>query len=101
MTCHPTDPDNVVPEGCKAAPDDGETYECTGALVLVIRELRAFEKDPKVYFKREGPSRRMTRRGMWFWGVQRASGLAGTIMGGEPIPNLEDDPEITVPWRRE
>lgn len=99
MTCHPTDPNNPVPEGCPSTPEGKKTHECTGALILIIRELRAAEADMQGYLRRGGPSRKLTRDGILYWGVQRASGLAGTIMGAEPIPLLEDDPEISVPWR--
>lgn len=43
MTCHPTDPNNPVPDGVKPAPENAQTIECAGALILQQRELRRFE----------------------------------------------------------
>lgn len=40
MTCHPTDPDNPVPEGWRQAPLGRATAECTGALILQQREMQ-------------------------------------------------------------
>ena len=45
MTCHPTDPDNVVPDGATAAPEDIDTRECAGALILQAREMKRFEAE--------------------------------------------------------
>jgi hypothetical protein len=43
MSCHPTDPDNLVPEGAREVPVDTVTRECAGMLVLIQRELRIFD----------------------------------------------------------
>jgi len=40
MTCHPTDPDNPVPEGAARPAPGHATRECTGSLVLVQREAQ-------------------------------------------------------------
>lgn len=39
MTCHPTDPDNAVPEGARGVPAGTATKTCAGALILQVREL--------------------------------------------------------------
>jgi hypothetical protein len=44
MSCHPTDPENEVPEGQTPVPDHVQPRECTGALVLVQREVMRFQK---------------------------------------------------------
>lgn len=43
MTCHPTDPDNPVPEGHACVPNGAQTLTCAGALVLQQRELMRFQ----------------------------------------------------------
>lgn len=43
MSCHPTDPNNPVPEGVKPVPEGTEVYECTGALILQQREAVRFQ----------------------------------------------------------
>lgn len=40
MSCHPTDPENPVPEGAREVPADTVTRECAGVLVLIQRELQ-------------------------------------------------------------
>lgn len=60
---HPTDPNNEVPEGSRAAPDGSEPKECAGALLLVQKELNVFQKDPKGYLKARG------RRGLFKDGI--------------------------------
>lgn len=90
MTCHPTDPDNLVPEGHRAPPDDSQKHECAGSLILVIRELRAIEADPKSY-PRRFPF--LSKSGVLWWAFSR-SVFAGTLLGSDPLPLLEDDPEI-------
>lgn len=89
MTCHPTDPHNAVPDGCKPAPE-GPPNECTGSLILIHREIRAFEADPRGYSFRS-PS--LSREGIHWWAIAR-SVLAGTLVGGPPMPVLDDDPDI-------
>ena len=92
MTCHPTDPNNDVPEGCRAAPEGSEAKECAGALLLVQRELGMLEKDLKGYLKTRG-RRGLTKEGVAWWGISRGA-LAGTMMGGDKMPRIEDDPDI-------
>lgn len=94
MTCHPTDPNNPVPEGCPSVPEGTETRECTGALIIVTRELKLLEKagDFKSYrfLRRVG----LTRDGAVHWALGRCT-LGGTPMGtGAAIPALEDDPDV-------
>lgn len=45
MSCHPTDPDNLVPEGQRPVPDSAKTRECTGALILMQREIMRFQNE--------------------------------------------------------
>ena len=97
MTCHPTDPNNPLPEGFKEVSKETETKECAGALLLVIRELKLIEKISKEdnsldrYFRER--KRGLTKNGAAFWIMSRIQ-AAGTPLGGPPIPNLEEDPDI-------
>ncbi len=43
MTCHPTDPNNPVPDGHPKPSGDTEVRECAGALALLQLELRRLE----------------------------------------------------------
>jgi hypothetical protein len=43
MTCHPTDPRMVEYEGVKAGSEDKPAHECTGSLILKLRELQKFD----------------------------------------------------------
>lgn len=43
MTCHPTDPRMVEFEGYEKTIDRTNTYECTGAVILVQREATKFQ----------------------------------------------------------
>ncbi len=44
MTCHPTDPDNPVPEGARGAPEGAATLECAGSLILRQREVMRYQE---------------------------------------------------------
>lgn len=94
MTCHPTDPNNPVPEGCPSVPEGAETRECTGALLLVTRELKLLEKlDVKPYLKQRGRIG-LSRDGLVHWVMGRCK-LGGTIMGtGAKIPLIDEDPDV-------
>lgn len=94
MTCHPTDPNNPVPDGCPSAPEGTETRECTGALLLVTRELKLVEKlGVPAYLKQRGRVG-LSRDGLLHWAVGRCQ-LGGTIMGtGASIPVIEEDPDV-------
>lgn len=91
MTCHPTDPDNEVPEGHRPAPEGNDARECAGALILVQRELKLLEKDPKGYLKARPGG--LTKAGLHWWAIARCF-YAGTPLGGPSIPVLKDDPDI-------
>ncbi len=45
MSCHPTDPDNVVPAGAPEPPPDFVPRECAGALILKQRETMRFQRE--------------------------------------------------------
>lgn len=44
MSCHPTDPENPVPEGAREVPADVVTRECAGVLVLIQREMAVIDQ---------------------------------------------------------
>lgn len=105
MSCHPTDPGNPVPEGCRAVPEGTVTHECTGALILQQREVMRLQSITDT-----GGSIRDYRR-RWPLGMTVA-GLAvivsrhmfrGTPMAGIPMasPDL-NEPVSHLPlgeWR--
>lgn len=90
MTCHPTDTNNLVPEGHREPPESAVRHECTGALILVQRELRHVEVNPTGY-PRRFPF--LSKSGVLWWAFSRCV-LADTLLGADPMPALEDDPEI-------
>lgn len=105
MTCHPTDPDNLVPEGGRAVPEHVATRECTGALILVQRELQRINDDVLAggnltAYRRDNP-KGLTREGMavHFANLQWGGALPGTLPMAKP--NLNDTEvayaELT-PW---
>lgn len=92
MTCHPTDPNNDVPDGHRTPPKGSQAKECAGALLLVQRELNRFQKDPKGYCKARG-RRGLSKEGIAWWGFSRCA-LAGTPLGGDSMPMIKEDPDI-------
>lgn len=92
MTCHPTDPTNLVPDGTKPVPDGTQTRECAGALRLVQIELKKFEADPKTYDMKKG----LTKTGLNYWALARCA-FAGTFVGGEPMPVIDSDVDVAHP----
>lgn len=44
MSCHPTDPENPVPDGAREVPADVVTRECAGILVLIQREMTIIDQ---------------------------------------------------------
>lgn len=98
MTCHPTDSDNPQPPGSKPVPAGVETRECAGSLLLIVRELRAMEADPDAYFG--DPDRRkngITKAGARWWAIARCHFAGVPMVGGPPIPLLDEDPDIIRP----
>lgn len=96
MTCHPTDTDNLVPEGSLQVPEGTEKKECAGALLLITRELRLLEKDPKGYIK-ANRGRGLTKDGIAWWALARCQFANVPHVGGPPIPIIEEDSDIGLP----
>lgn len=103
MTCHPTDPNNLVPDSWPVKPKAGvTTVECSGALLLVQRELRLYERLVAKYDRaatkryRVLHPRGLTTTGAFFWAGARGT-FAGTVVGGAPMPVIEDDPDVGYP----
>lgn len=112
MSCHRTDPDNVVPEGGKQVPDDTQVRECIGAVVLQQREFMRFQSVSKkcadertsvvfsVYRKRHPGG--MTLPGLR---VLLERGLfGGTVIGGPALPRPDLAEAVShkplVPWTK-
>lgn len=103
MTCHPTDPANPVPDGARPVPDGTATRECTGALVLVQRELQrvqdVFAADGSLADYRRAHPRGLTNDGV----MVHVANLVAVFPGDLPMakPDLNDDdvshPDL-VPW---
>ena len=100
MTCHPTDPNNPVPDGWRGVPADTVTRECAGAQLLVQREIRIFERMaqvlgmdyPVLKLYRLLRPRGLTTTGLGYW-VQ-AQMLAGTTFGP---PNKMTEQQLDLP----
>lgn len=100
MSCHPTDPNNLVSEqararGYRPAPDHAEVRECVGSLVLRQREVTLLDRDHKgdpARYRTARP-RGLTRDGIASL-IERLL-FGGTILGGVrmPTPDL-NDPDI-------
>ena len=91
MSCHRTDPNNVVPDGGKPVPGGTIPAECAGMALLVQRELRRLEPDPLGYDRR---SPNLSKRGILYWAFSRCGPLAGTVVGGVPMLLIEEDPDV-------
>lgn len=110
MTCHPTDPDNVVSPaaqaaGYKPAPEGAEFLECRGAVILQQREMQLLmhvhDGDQAAYRRARPPG--LTRAGVAY--MARRLLFPGVPMIGGPAmgrPNL-DAPvsHPRLPWTPE
>lgn len=96
MTCHPTDKSNPLPESAKFVSNSVEVRECAGALLLIQRELKLFEADPKNYVKENAYRRGLTARGLAWWAMSRCT-LAGTPLGGPPMTRINEDSDVARP----
>lgn len=81
MTCHPTDPNNPLPEGARPVSADATTLECAGALILQQREVMKFQQGGPLANYRALGGPRMTRQGLIAI-VERAlfGGICGPAM---------------------
>jgi hypothetical protein len=103
QTCHPTDPSH--PDHIAAGAKPGATLrECSGSVILVIRELLAIKGDAEIigpeeidaYWERR--CRGLTRTGILEWLVQRASMAGVPYIGGRQIPKVDiDDAAVDLP----
>lgn len=102
QSCHLTDPSH--PDHIKVGAKPGaKAQECPGSVILIKRELLSLcSKDHEVdndkladYLrdKKHG----LTKNGLRYWLLGRASQLAGTPFGDQPLPDVEEDPEIGLP----
>lgn len=87
MSCHPTDVNNEVPDGHKPVPEGTKMMECAGALLLVQRELRRAQADPKNYDKR-APG--LSRHGLLHW-IER---VLFVPPNGARIAEIMEDPDV-------
>lgn len=107
MTCHRTDPENVVPDDQAMVPEGTPVAECAGAQVLVQRELglvqSAMQADPErgfATYRRQRPGG-LTMEGAYVHLAAHA--FAGVPMIGSPLPSraynlAEPVGTHQVPW---
>jgi hypothetical protein len=108
MSCHPTDVDNIVPEGGRVVPPGTEAHECAGALLLQQRELMYFQQ-PCAPFDRYQSYRRDHPRGLSKMGVfrlaERAMFGGVPLIGGMKMTKLDLNQEVSYPplgvWKPE
>lgn len=104
MICHATDSHAPEYGGKEAAP--GHERMCIGALVLVQREINAYERCCKkslgsnsfLGYRLHGGNRRMTQTGMLAW-AERIM-FAGSMLGPsrQLLPKVVEGDGIGVPW---
>lgn len=100
MSCHPTDPGNPVSEAAQAAgyrpaPSYSKPRECTGALVLVQREVMVMQDHGSVAeYRRARP--RGLRTSAFGWIVERLI-FGGVVAPAMAKPDL-NDPDVGAPW---
>lgn len=110
MSCHPTDPNNTVPDGAPEPPPDVATRECAGALILKQREYMRFtaackaadaerKKDALARYRKAHPKGLM-REGLLDLAERAIFG--GSPLGGlklaRPDMNLPVSHPDLVPW---
>lgn len=104
QSCHMTDPSHPDHVAVGAKPD-AKAKECPGSVILIRRELEFLggsecyvtEERLKSY-QADKSKRRLTKSGLRYWLLERASVFTGTPMGGVPLPNVDPtDSEIGLP----
>lgn len=110
MSCHPTDPDNEVPEGASPVPKEAKTRECAGLLILQQREAMRFQvacKEADAEKKHDGLKRYRKAHpgGLLRSGVRvivERSMFSGTVLGGlkmaKPDLNALVSHDDLTPW---
>lgn len=103
QSCHLTDPshpDHIA----SGAPLKAQAQECPGSVIVIIRELRKVQGAAESVGTAQidtylaANPRGLTRSGLRYWLLMRASALAGTLLGGKPLPDVDEtDPLIGHP----
>lgn len=103
QSCHLTDP-NHPDHVAAGAPKNAKPQECPGSVVLIVRELLRLAKGGTLVGKQHIDNylldrpQGLTRTGLAYWLIQRASPLAGTLLGGRPLPEIEaEDAAVGLP----
>lgn len=102
QSCHLTDPTH--PDHIKAgAKKDSEPHECPGSLLLVQRELWRMRGDNGIV-DGDGVNRYLrerkngiTKKGIFYWLVQRIHMAGIPHVGGRPMLDIPEDEEIGLP----
>lgn len=112
MSCHPTDPENPIPEGAREVPADVVTRECAGVLVLIQREMSIIDRLAQQEPHGQGVARRyrqLRSRGLTLEGITSnihrimfsQSVTAADHFGVLPMTKVDLDLEVghdPLPW---
>ncbi len=100
QSCHPTDPTHPN----HGAKPDSKPQECSGSVIVVLREVRKMADDKGVIdtpgVDRHLKTRRkgLTKNGIFYWVVSRMQMGGVPVIGGPKLPVVdENDPEIGLP----
>lgn len=107
MSCHPTDPDNVVSDraqaaGYRPAPAGSQVLECRGGIVLQQRELHLLQEEYDSDYRRyrRGRPLGLTREGLAYL-VQRIAFGGVPFFGGPVMPRPSLNSPVgydRLPW---
>lgn len=108
MSCHPTDPENPIPDGAREVPADVVTRECAGILVLIQREMNIIDRMAATTDDLARRYRKLRSRGLTLEGI--AANIHRIMMsrineaerlGVLPMTKVDLDLEVShdpLPW---
>jgi hypothetical protein len=102
QSCHLTDPRHPDHVAAGAKPD-ATPLECPGSIILIGREFLKIAEGGDTMdvagVERYLARRRfgLTRSGVRYWVIQRLHLGQVPLLGGPPIPDVDDDPAIGLP----
>jgi hypothetical protein len=102
QSCHLTDPAHPDHVAVGAKPG-AKAQECPGSVIIVLREVKQMADADGVIspegIDRYRASRKkgLTKNGLMYWIVKRIQFGNVPFVGGHPLPDVLDDPEIGLP----